>query len=174
MVGGNAEATRRRGFDMRLGADELAGVVDLFGALSRSELATAVEELAFRRGVDFAAAEHEAAVEEAVAGYHLVSVTVDTVGSGPVLVPGPTAFPTLPDHGQDLPHIVDVATRSVDRDVVGQQVEERLRHEAAQAVATGDTDRMETLLDVSYDVEAWAPVAVPDIRSRLADSLDGT
>lgn len=159
---------------MRLGPDELAGVVDLFGALSQDELATVVEELAFRQGEDFDPDAHTAAVEDAVADYRLATVTLDAVDPDPVLVVGPTAFPTLPEHGQDLPHIVDITTRSVDRTQVGEQVEQRLRREAAQAVDADATDRVETLLDVTYDLEAWAPVTVEDVRTHLTTALDGT
>lgn len=159
--------------DMRLEADELAGVVDLFGALTRAELADAVRELAFRRGESFDRDGHEAAVADAVDAYRLAAVDLPATASE-ALVVGPAAFPTLPDHGQDLPHIVDVADRPVDRETVGRQVERRLRRDAAQAVADGDDDRVQTLLDASYDLEAWAPVEVDDVRQRLTDALDGT
>ncbi|MFB6103474.1 MAG: hypothetical protein ABEJ57_00115 [Halobacteriaceae archaeon] len=159
---------------MRLEADELAGVVDLFGAMARAELAEAVRELAFRRGEDFDADAHAAGVEAAVATYHLAVVDLPDTDRDESVVVGPAAFPTLPEHGQDLPHIVDIPDCTVDRAVVGRQVEERLRRDAAQAVAAEDTDRIQTLLDASYDLEAWAPVTVEDVRDRLTSALDGT
>lgn len=159
---------------MRVGGDELAGVVDLFGALTREELATAVEELAFRRGVEFDADAHGAAVEDAIASYALAVVETPVVDEETAVVVGPAAFPTLPEHGEDLPHIIDVEEREPDRAAVGRQVEQRLRREAAQAVADGDDDRIRTLLDASYDLEAWAPVEVDEVRTRLTDALEGT
>jgi hypothetical protein len=111
---------------MRLSGDELAGVTDLFGALEPAELQQCVQELAFRRGEDFDQTTYTAAVEEAVSTYQLVRVT-DSTDAQQVLAPGPTAFPTLPENADDLPHIVDVERRSLDREMVGSEVETRLR-----------------------------------------------
>lgn len=171
---GKAEAVGRLSVGMRVAADELAGVVDLFGALTRSELEDAVRELAFRRGVEFQPDAHRDAVADAVASFTLAVVETPVVDAEEAVVVGPAAFATLPEHGVDLPHIVDVAERAPDRAAVGRQVEQRLRREAAQAVANGDVDRMQTLLDASYDLEAWAPVEVGEVRTRLTDALDGT
>lgn len=156
---------------MRLSGDELAGVTDLFGALQPAELKQCVQELAFRRGEDFDPSAHSDAVEEAVSAYHLVRVT-DSTDADTLLAPGPTAFPTLPEDADDLPHILDVEKRSFDREVVGSQVETRLRGEAARAVSEGDTERIATLLDVSYDLEAWAPVEIASARDRLSTALE--
>lgn len=156
---------------MRLSGDELAGVADLFGALDPSELEQCVQELAFRRGEDFSQGAHSAAVEEAVAAYQLVRVTART-DTDTRLAPGPTAFPMLPEEAEDLPHILDVEERPLDRDVVGSQVEQRFRGEAARAVSNQETDRIATLLDVSYDLEAWAPVEIASARDRLAAALE--
>lgn len=157
---------------MRLPPDELAGITDLFGALSRVELAQAVEELAFRRGEQFEEAAHEEAVETALETYRLVSVEKTTANSSEWLTPGPTAFPSVPEHGDDLPHILDVERRSVDRKTAGRAAEQRLRSEAAQAVAAGDEERIVALLDVTYDLEAWAPVDVESVRTHLDRAME--
>lgn len=57
---------------MDLTADELAGVVDLFGALGRPELETALGELAFKQGETVGDDALAAAIDEAVAAYVLV------------------------------------------------------------------------------------------------------
>jgi hypothetical protein len=150
--------------------DELAGVVDLFGALRRPELAEAVSELAYRRGAE--PPDVDGAVEAALSAFVLVAVPAD--GDGELLAVGPTAFPTLPEGAEDLPHILDVEPRSIDRERVGRVAEERLRGEAARAVDAGDDDRAAALRDVTYDLEAWAPVALETLRGRLDDALDGT
>lgn len=157
---------------MRLSGDELAGVTDLFGALEPGELKRCVQELAFRRGEDFDPGTHSAAVDAAVSDYQLVEVS-NPMDTQTVLAPGPTAFPTLPEEAEDLPHILDLQERSLDREAVGSQVETRLRGEAARAVSDGDTERVATLLDVSYDLEAWAPVEIASARERLATALEG-
>ena len=155
--------------------DELAGVVDLFGALSRSELERALEELAFKRGGQSADAEAlAAAVDDAVDRYYLVEYD-DPGGdaSDALLAVGPVAFPTLPPNAEDLPHILDVEPRDPDREALGERVGDRFREEAARAVDEGDAERVEHLLDVSYDLEAWTPVDVSAERERLAAALDG-
>jgi len=151
-----------------LTADELAGLVDLFGALRRAELSAAVSELAYRRGVD--APDVDATVDEALSGFVLVAVPAD---DGELFAVGPAAFPELPEGAEDLPHILDVESRSVDRERVGRVAEERLRGEAARAVAAGDADRIAALRDVTYDVEAWAPVDLETLRGRLDDAVEG-
>lgn len=143
-----------------LTVDELAGVVDLFGALTRDELESALSELAYRRGEDAA----HGVVDDALSAFALVAYEDE---GQTLLTPGPTAFPELVDGAEDLPHILDVEPRAVDREAVGRAAERRLRAEAAQAVAAGDADRAETLLDVSYDLEAWAPLELGSVRDRL-------
>lgn len=161
--------------------DDLAGVVDLFGALTRAELDRALAELAARQG-SRAAADVAGALE----GYHLVAVDPASgaveVAEGGVpsgdegeefLTVGPVAFPTLPPGAEDLPHVLDVGPRVVDRASIVGRVEERLRGDAARAVAAGDVDRMRHLLDVTYDLETWAAdTDVGDVRERLDDALD--
>ncbi|MCY4731745.1 hypothetical protein KY092_14395 [Natronomonas gomsonensis] len=148
--------------------DELAGVVDLFGALTRAELAEALSELAYRQGETVP----DDAVDEAIDAFALVTVERDD--DEDLLAPGPSAFPTLPEGAEDLPHILDVEARSVDRSVVGRAAERRLRADAARAVANDEPARAAELLDVSYDLEAWGGVELDDIRDRLDAARDET
>lgn len=176
--------------------DELAGVVDLFGALTNEELVRALVELAYRqRGDADESAVREAidvAVEWAVERYYLVEYQpdadgsldgdsevdgVDDEGTDDADVPerlvtvGPVSFPTLPPEADDLPHILDHPTRSVPRASLARAVESRLRGDAARAVAVGDEERIRHLFDVTFDLEAWAPVDVSEVRARLDDEL---
>lgn len=151
---------------MDLSADDLAGVVDIFGGLTREELDRAVEELAFKRGDDHHPAAVADAVDDALDGYHLVALDEDP----PRLVPGPAAFPALPDGANDLPHIMDVPDRSVDREAVAAAALSKLERDAAAAVEAGDAQRAATLVDVSYDLEAWGPVDAAGVRDRLSDA----
>jgi hypothetical protein len=159
--------------------EELAGVVDLFGALTPDELERALDELAFKQGSGTDSDALVAAVDDAVEAYYLVEYDPEPAAAGSlalgeadsVLVVGPVAFPTLPENAEDLPHIMDVPEREVDREAVGRQVAERLLADAARAVAADDTERVDHLLDVSYDLEAWAPVDVDAVQDRLHDAL---
>jgi hypothetical protein len=140
--------------------DELAGVVDLFGALRREELRDALRELAFKRGDDFDSDAADADVEAAVRDYSLVAVDVD---GDSVLAPGPVAFPELPRNATDLPHILDVDERDLDRETLAAAVRDRLEADAADA----EGERARYLVDVTYDAEAWAPVELEDVREQL-------
>ncbi|MFB6120701.1 MAG: hypothetical protein ABEJ68_06245 [Halobacteriaceae archaeon] len=150
---------------MHFDGDDVAGVVDLFGALTRDELGRALGELAFRAGGDDDPDAHADAIDEAVADYFLVAVD----DGEELLVPGPVAFPNLPEGAADLPHILDVPERSVDRDAAAERVRERLREEAETVAERGDSERAATLLNVTYDAEAWAALDLSDVR----DALDG-
>ncbi len=145
---------------LEVDGDDLAGLVDLFGALARAELLEALEELAFRRGAE---PPGEGIVDDAVETYQLVE-------HDGRLYPGPAAFPTLPEGAEDVPHILDVEPRSVDREAVGASVEQRFRAETARALASGDDQRVARLLDVSYDIESWGPIELGDVRARLDDA----
>jgi hypothetical protein len=149
--------------------DELAGVVDLFGALTRDELAAALGELAFKRGETVDDAAIDDAIDDAVGGYYLVAVDG---GDERLLAPGPGAFPSLPEGAEDLPHILDVPDRDPDRATLVEAAERRLRTDAARAVDADDADRIERLLDVSYDLETWGGTDVSDVRSRLDAALE--
>jgi hypothetical protein len=171
--------------------DDIAGVVDLFGALTRAELRRALSELAFRQGAERDPEAFEAAIEAAVDSYHLVAVPADALGNdalgddasgdggehdgeADLLVAGPVAFPTLPEGGEDLPHIMDAPDRQVDREAAAAAAEEQFRADAAAAVGAGDTGRVGTLLDVSYELEAWGPVDLGETRRRLDAARDET
>ncbi|WP_435363178.1 DUF7109 family protein [Haloarchaeobius sp. DYHT-AS-18] len=155
---------------MRVSADELAGVVELFGGLTRDELYEALSELAYREGEELDGADAGETLDAAIKSYHLVEYERDD--GEPLLVAGPRAFPEQPPHSEDLPHIMDVAERDVDREELGAGVRATLEDEATAALAGGDTDRMRELVDVSYDLEAWAPVDCTAIRTRLDARLD--
>jgi hypothetical protein len=152
--------------------DDLAGLVDLFGALSRAELERALDELAFKQGRDADAGALAAAVDGAVENYYLVACDEAADGTE-LLVPGPVAFPTLPPNAEDLPHILDVPDRSPDRSRLAEAVVERLREDAAAAADRDDNERLHRLLDVTYDVETWthASADVDEVRARLDDAL---
>lgn len=153
---------------MDVTGDELAGIVDLFGALSRTELQEALSELAFKQGATIADETVTAAIETAIREYRLV---VDTSGDTEVLTVGPTAFPTLPENAEDLPHILEYDRRRVDQEACETQVLDRLKSEAETAVENEDSDRAAALLDVSYDVEAWAGTETREIREQLQSVL---
>lgn len=164
--------------------DELAGVVDLFGALTREELRDALDELAFKRGEGADAEALGSAVESAIDRYYLVEFDApnggraagektDEAADDPLLAVGPVAFPTLPEDAEDLPLILDVPARDVDRERVGAQAVDRLEADAESALDGDGVDdaRVEHLIDVSYDLEAWAPVDAGDARETLDEAL---
>ena len=156
--------------------DELAGVVDLFEALTREELEQALVELAYRQGEDVREDAVAAAVEEATRDYYLVplpaELVVGDVDAETALAVGPVAFPMLPPDGEDLPHILDVPARSVDRDAAAETVAERLRADAEDAIDADDAERAAQLADVTYDLEAWGSVDLRETRERLLELAD--
>ncbi len=144
--------------------DELAGVADLFGGLSRAELSTAFEHLAARAGTSFDEDSLLALIDEAVTDYFLVALEHD---GATVLAPGPRALPSLPERGEDLPHMMEIEQRQIDSLTVAKATEQRIRTDAAQAIAADDAERAELLIDACYEVEAWGAVDTSDIRSEL-------
>lgn len=142
--------------------DELAGVVDLFGALSRDELHEAIENLAARTGDEYDPDAVAEAIDAAQREYYLLELDG-------FLAPGPAALPTLPEHGEDLPHILSIGEREIDQEALAHAAEETLRAEAARAVAEGDEDRAAELLDVCYEIDAWAGIDLGELRDRLDD-----
>ena len=153
---------------MDLSADDIAGVVGLFGGLTRSELGEALAELAFKRGEDHDPAAFAEDIDAAVRSYHLIAIDPDGASlDTDLLVVGPVAFPALPDGATDLPHILDIETRSVDREKAARAAETRLRADASAAVDAGNDERIEELLDVSYELEAWGNVDLGTTRDRL-------
>lgn len=156
--------------------DELAGVVDLFEALTRAELEQALVELAYRQAEDVREEAVTAAVEEATREYYLVPLPAELitgeVDAEEALAVGPVAFPVLPPDGEDLPHILDVPPRSVDRAAVSETVAGTLREDAEDAIEAGNAERAATLADVTYDLEAWGSVDLTETRERLLAVVD--
>ena len=156
---------------MELTPDELAGVVDVVGPVTREELVRACGELAFKRGADVDSEAFEAAIEAARSSYHLVTVADhEAAADEPLVVVGPAAFPDIVDGTADLPHILDVPERDPARETVAAAAERRFREDAAEAVRAGDDDRIQALLDVSYDLEAWGPVELASARGLLDEA----
>lgn len=177
-----------------IGPDEVAGVVDAFGALTRDELRRALSELAYRQGADVDPDGDVVgdAIADARATYHLLAVGRDALAEGAAtetvgaddagvdaasddaefLVVGPSAFPTLPEGGEDLHRILAVDRRRVDRDGVARAASERVRAEVASLLADvgrADADAevaVDADLDVPADVEATEAVVAAD---RLVD-----
>jgi hypothetical protein len=150
--------------------DELAGVADLFSALTRAEFRRAIENVAARQGTEFDPADLDERIEAARREYYLVEVARD---GEEVFAPGPAALPTLPEHGEDLPHMMDVPERDVDPADLAAAVEARLEADADAAIEDGDVARLRTLLDVCYDAETWGAVEVAALRERIAGAIDG-
>jgi len=156
---------------MELTPDELAGVVDVVGPVTRDELVQACGELAFKQGADVDAERLAGAIDAAISSYHLVAVADhDAAADAPLVVVGPAAFPELPAGAEDLPHILDLPDRTLARETVAVAAEQRFREDAAEAVRAADDDRIAELLDVSYDLEAWGPVELAPARGLLDDA----
>jgi len=156
---------------MELTPDELAGVVDVVGPVTREELVQACGELAFKRGADVDSEAFETAIEAARSSYHLVTVADhEADADAPLVVVGPAAFPDIVEGAEDLPHILDVTEREPASEAVAAAAEQRFREDAAEAVRAGDEDRIQALLDVSYDLEAWGPVELASARGLLDEA----
>lgn len=155
---------------MELSGDDLAGVVDSLGALTRDELRDALAELAFKQGEDADSERFEDLIDEAIDDYQLIRLDSPASGQDPLLVVGPSAFPTRPEGTQDLRHILDIDERDIDRERTGEAATDRLREEAVLTTEMGNTGEIERLIDVSYDIEAWAPVTLDEIRRHLDGS----
>ena len=154
-------------------ADELAGVVDLFGGLTRSELERALAELAFRTdGSDVDEEALEASIRDALSAFALVQYDPPDGPDEPLLIAGPTAFPEPPEYAEDLPYVLEVERRAIDRERVGGQIRDRYVAAVSDALEAGDRERLDDLLEVSYDVEAWVPIDLGDERARIADALE--
>ena len=147
--------------------DAVAGIVDIFGALTPAETEAALSELAYRRGRE----PPDGAIDDALESFALVEFVED---GERLLAPGPSAFPELPGGSEDLPHILDVESRSVDRDALERAAVERLRAAADRTVAADDRARANELIEVSYDIEAWGGDDRSAIRERLEGVADGT
>lgn len=153
---------------MDMSADELAGVLDLFGGLTRPELEQALSEAAARSGAPVP----EVSPALAAARRSFGVVAVEREGET-LYIAGPAAFPTLPEGGEDLRHILSVEPRDVDRAAAADAVGRRYDRAMRAAIRAEDGDRLRELLDTSYDVEAWAPADLGDERDRIEDALAG-
>jgi hypothetical protein len=151
--------------------DELAGIVDIFDALTQDELEQALVELAYRQGREPKDEVVAAAIDEALRDYYLAAAPADLVDGevddAVAYVVGPVAFPMLPPDGEDLPHILDVPDRRIDRERLAATVADRVREDAESAIEAGDADRAAHLVDVTYDLEAWGEVDLDATRERL-------
>jgi hypothetical protein len=153
---------------MEFPPDELAGIVDLFGALDRPTLRRGCVELAFKQGDDREPEHFDTAIDDAVESYHLLALEDSETE---LLVPGPVAFPTLPEGARDLPHILDAEEHSPDRQRLAEAAERRFRDDTADAIETDDREWIANLLDISYELEVWAPVELSGTRNRLGEAL---
>jgi hypothetical protein len=149
--------------------DDLAGVVDMFGGLSREDLAAALVELAFKQGEDAKPSAFEDDIDSALREYELVEL--EPGDEGGILVAGPAAFPMLPEEAEDLHHILDADQREIDREEAGTAAADKLHRDAVSAIDAGDSAEMQRLIDLSYDIEAWASVDLSETRDRLDDEL---
>ncbi|MFB6254806.1 MAG: hypothetical protein ABEI06_09355 [Halobacteriaceae archaeon] len=149
---------------MDISSDELAAIVDLFDGMTHQELHKACKELAARKGRDYNHDQVSQVIQAAIESYHLVAIDSE---EGSFLLSGPVAFPQLPEHGDDLPHILDIPDRDLTKSVVVDAVEQQFRKDAAQAVNRADVDRIQTLIDISYDLEAWGPMTLQKVRNKL-------
>lgn len=147
--------------------DEVAGIVDLFDALTREETQTALSELAYRRGEE----PPENAVDDAIDAFALVEF--DHEGER-VVAPGPAAFPTLPEGAEDLPHILETDGRTVGRDAIVAAAVSRFRADVDRTVEETDDERAAELLEISYDLEAWGGPDLSEARDALDTVRDGT
>ena len=164
------------GGGLPLDGDELAGIVELFGALTRDEVRNAASELCYRRGVDAEPDPLDALVDRALAEFVLLSApgAVDSLLDDVPLVAGPAAFPAHPEHAEDLPHILDIDARETDRDVVRDAAATQFR--AAVDAASDDADTepstADRLLELCYDLETWGAIDLDAERSRLREIVD--
>lgn len=156
---------------MDISGDELAGIADLFGGLTRTELGEACAELAFKRGEEYDPERFTPAIDAAIEAYLLIRVVPEGVEGvsldEPVYVPGPVAFPDLPDGATDLVHIFDIDERAVDRQAARIAAVEMFREDVERALESGDDDRQRELVDVSYELEAWGTDDLAAERERL-------
>tara|TARA_B110000014_G_scaffold263296_1_gene259582 strand:+ start:1005 stop:1484 length:480 start_codon:yes stop_codon:yes gene_type:complete len=147
--------------------DELAGAVDLFGGLSRMELVQGFEDISARMGDSVDIETLNGRIDEAVEKYYLVEMK-----SQDLLVVGPTALPELPEGGEDLPHLILVGEREINREEVEKSVVDRMDKEVEIVISRKDIDQMGRLLDVCYDLEIWAEINVEGIRKKLEGIMD--
>lgn len=143
--------------------DELAGIVSLFGGLTHEEMREACTEIAFKQtGQRPEENALETTIENAVQDHYLVTVEKD---GETLLVAGPRAFPSVPDFGGDLHHILEIDDRDIDRARAADHLLDSFEAELENGIATG---RREELEQLAYDVEAWAGIDTREFREALA------
>ena len=147
--------------------DELVGAVDLFGGLSREVLVGGFQYIGARMGDDVDIKVLNLRIDEAIEKYYLVEVA-----DRGLLVAGPSALPELPEGGEDLPHLILVGEREINREEVEKSVVKKIDKEIEIAISEKDRSRIESLLDVCYDFEIWAEVDAGGIRKKLEMAID--
>ena len=85
---------------------------------------------------------------------------------------GPAALPDLPDGGEDLPHLIRVDKREIDKMRIGRDVKDKISREIEKEIHKMDKGEVEQLLDVCYDLEMWNEIDVEDVRCELEEVLD--
>ena len=148
---------------MELSLDEIAGIVDIFGGLTNGELNTAMEEIAFRRddspvSQSWLDQKIEQATEEGI-------LVRQESHDPPLLCVGPVAFPVEPDGAEDLPYILDIPERTVDRESLANEL---LQNMEADISDTMSSNQRTAYIELSYDIETWSGVDT----SQLRDALD--
>lgn len=144
--------------------DELAGIIELFGALTVDELTHACSEVAFKETGETPDDETIAEqIDDAHESFHLVT---DPDHDPTLIVPGPAAFPTLPNGARDLPHILDVPDRSIDRTEIAESLADSIESELEDEPPE---ERVHALVDLTYDLESWASVDVSGLRAAVDD-----
>ncbi len=143
--------------DRILTGDVLAGIVSVFGGLTPAELRRACQEVLFRAEGERVGDEAvDRVIGDAVDEYYLYDV--DERG---LLIPGPVAFPELPEFAEDLPLLLDVEERDVDRTRAARELVASLCEELG---ADPEPERVAAIEQLSYDIEAWASVDASDLR----------
>lgn len=146
---------------MSLTPDTLAGIVELFGALTDAELCDACAEVDFRHeGETRPDEEYLQEIETALESNHLARIDE----SDTLLIAGPAAFPRVPSGGDDLPHILPIEPRTVDRSSAAERIIAELQHELEE---NPEPARQESIIDLCYDIESWAGIDTSHIREQL-------
>lgn len=144
-----------------LSGDELAGIVGMFGTLTRDELKQACVEITYKQAGEAPPDDEiDATIDAALEAYELV---VHPTEPPEHLLPGPAAFPTLPAFADDLPVMLDVEERSADRTEAARAIVAQLGTELDGDI---DADRRAFIEQLSYDIEAWADVDAEELRGE--------
>ena len=147
---------------VELGPDQLAGITGLFGGLTRDELRESCSELVYLASGESLSQERcDSWIDDALESFHLVESEIE---NGRVLISGPTAFPRVPSGAEDLPHILDIEPRSIDRDETATHLVDVLEAEVTPDLSE---DRAAELVALTYDLESWADVDAESIRDMI-------